>query len=107
MVFVFAFLEKLIFFSRNFKSSFISLLVSGMVLLFPVIGGIQGIIGELLYFMPSQVLIAANHFMFFKAYYILGNAVLMQYVVLTVAVAASISMVLIACRTFQQWQVEN
>lgn len=96
--------------SAKTKNPFISLLVSSMVLLFPVMGGISnigGVIGELLYFMPSQMLIATNHFTFFKAYYVFGNTILMQYVVLVVAVVVSTFILSIAYRTFQQWQVEN
>ncbi|HBK85511.1 MAG TPA: hypothetical protein DDZ53_05720 [Firmicutes bacterium] len=105
-----SFAAVIIFTSAKKKSPFISLLISSMVLLLPVMGGIAnigGFIGELLYFMPAQMLIAANHFIFFKAYYILGNAILMQHLVLVVAIVAATLMVPIACRTFQQWQVES
>lgn len=96
--------------SAKTKNPFISLLVSSMVLLFPVMGGISnigGVIGELSYFMPSQMLIAINHFIIFKAYYVFGNALLMQYAVPMVAVMLTGLMVLITYRTFKQRQVEN
>lgn len=100
----------ILFVSAKTKSPFISLLVSGVVLLFPVMGGvsnIEGLIGEMLPYMPSQILIAANHFAHFKAYYVLGNAILMQYVAPLVAVMLTGLMVSISYRTFQQRQVEN
>lgn len=92
--------------SAKTKGPFISLLISSMVLLFPVTA-IGGFIGELIVYMPSQILIGVNHFMFFRAYYIFGNAILMQYITPLVAIILTVIMVPIACRTFQQRQVEN
>lgn len=100
----------ILFVSAKTKSPFSSLLISSMVLLFPVMGDVSNIesfIGELLFYMPSQMLIAANHFISFKAYYVFGNALLMQYAVPLVAVMLTALMVPIAYRTFKQRQVEN
>lgn len=104
------FAATILLISAKTKNPFISLLVSGVVLLFPVMGDvstIEGFLGELLPFMPTQMLIANNHFIFFKAYYVFGNALLMQYAVPMVAIMLTGLMVLIAYRTFKQRQVEN
>jgi ABC-type transport system involved in multi-copper enzyme maturation permease subunit len=104
------FAAAILLISAKTKNPFISLLVSGVVLLFPVMGDvstIEGFLGELSPFMPTQMLIATNHFIFFKAYYVFGNALLMQYAVPMVAIMLTGLMVLIAYRTFKQRQVEN
>ncbi len=108
------FASVIILISAKTKSSFVSILISSIVLLFPVViplpgaGGVAGsIMGETMLFMPVRILIAANHFTFFRAYYILGKVILMQWVIPMVAIAASAFMVTIAIRTVKRHQVEN
>lgn len=108
------FASVIILISAKTKSSFVSILISSIVLLFPVVisipnvGGVVGsFIGEAMLFMPVRILIATNHFTFFRAYYILGNVLLMQWAVPMAVILASGLMVLIAFRRFKRHQVEN
>jgi ABC-type transport system involved in multi-copper enzyme maturation permease subunit len=95
--------------SAKTKSPFVTLLVSGVILMFPVmqLSKIGGLMSDLLPFMPSNILIAAEYFTFFNAYYIFGEVVLMQYAVPTVALVLSVLMVLITQDSFKKRQVEN
>ncbi|AKL96497.1 ABC-2 family transporter protein [Clostridium aceticum] len=111
---VICFTSVIILVSAKTKSSFASILISSIVLLFPVIisipntGGVVGsFVGESMLFMPVRVLIATNYFTFFRAYYIFGNIILMQWIVPMVAILSSALMVPIAFRRFKRHQVEN
>ncbi|ABR48166.1 hypothetical protein Amet_2003 [Alkaliphilus metalliredigens QYMF] len=108
------FTSVIVLVSAKTKSSFVSILISSVVLLFPVMisipnvdGVVGSLMGESMLFMPVRILIATNHFTFFRAYYIGGNVVLMQWAVTIVAVFAAVFMVTIAFRTFKRHQVEN
>lgn len=108
------FASVIILISAKTKSPFVSILISSMVVLSPVIisipnvgGAVGSFIGEGMLFMPVRILIAANHFIFFRAYYILGNVILMQWAVPIVAIVTSVFMVPIAFRTFKRYQVQN
>lgn len=105
------FVSIILFISARAKSPFVSILVGGVVLLSPIIiegiGKGGGIIDNLLMFMPVNVLIATQHFSFFNAYYVLGNAFLMQLAVPLVSIIISAIIIPIAYRQFQRHQVEN
>lgn len=108
------FVSVIVLISAKTKSSFASILISSIVLLFPVVisipnigGAVGSFIGESMLFMPVRILIATNHFTFFRAYYIWGKVILMQWAVPMVAIVASTFMVPIAFRAFKRHQVEN
>lgn len=107
---VLSFTSIVIIVSTKAKSPFISLLVSGMMLLFPVMGDISRVVGflnNLWPYMPSQMLMAVNHFRFFQSYYVFGHVFLMQHVVPVVALIAMALIILITYRTFKRRQVAN
>lgn len=107
---VLIFTAVILFISVETKSPFITLLISGTVLMMPVIADISqmsGFMREILIFSPTNILIAAGHFTFFKAYYFLGRAWMMQIVVPVSAVAASGLMTPFVYRVFQKHQIEN
>lgn len=98
------------FISAKTKKPFVTLLLCGVILLTPVIGNIPKLgtfINEVLIFSPANILIAARHFTFFKAYYVLSHAIFMQTVVPVAAVMLSGLFIPFACKTFQRHQVEN
>lgn len=104
----------IILISVKSKSSFLTTVISTILLLFPVVisipnvGGIVGrFISEAMLFMPVRLLIATDYFTFFRGYYIVGKVVLMQWVVPMVAILLSILVVSIAFKTFKRHQVEN
>ncbi|MDP4152784.1 MAG: hypothetical protein Q8865_04985 [Bacillota bacterium] len=104
------FTAVILFVSAKTRRPFITLLICGVVLLSPVIGNISQLgafMSEILAFAPANTLIAANHFAFFKAYYVFGHAILMQATVPVVAVAVSGLLIPFACRAFERHQVEN
>lgn len=107
---IFTFTAVILFVSAKTKRPFITLLICGVILLAPVIGNISQLgafMSEILVFAPANILIAANHFAFFKAYYVFGHALLMQATVPVVAVAVSGLLIPFACRAFRRHQVEN
>lgn len=107
---VLIFTATILFISAKTKSPFITLLICGTVLMLPVIGDIAEIVGlvnQLLPFAPANILIASNHFTFFKAYYVFDHALLMQVAVPVAAVVASGLLIPFACRAFGRHQVEN
>lgn len=107
---IFIFTAVILFVSAKTKKPFITLLICGVILLSSVIGNISQLgafMSEILVFAPANILIAANHFAFFKAYYVFGHALLMQATVPVVAVAVSGLLIPFACRAFSRHQVEN
>ena len=107
---IFFFMAVIIFVSAKTKRPFITLLICGVILLAPVIGNISQLgefMSEILVFAPANILIATNHFAFYKAYYVFGHAVLMQATVPVVAVVISGLLIPFACRGFKRHQVEN
>ena len=96
--------------SAGTKSPFFTFLISGTVLMMPTIANLlqmSGFITQILIFFPTNILIAADHFTFFKAYYFLGRAWIMQIAVPVSAVAASGLLTPFAYRVFQKHQTEN
>ena len=104
------FTAVILFVSAKTKKPFITLLVCGVVLLAPVIGNISqlgAIMSEMLVFAPAKIMIAANHFAFFKAYDFFGHAILVQAAVPVVAIVLSGLLIPFACQAFRRHQVEN
>ena len=107
---MFMFAAVILFVSAKTKKPFITLLICGVVLLSPVIGNISQLgafMSEMLAFAPANILIAANHFAFFKAYDVFGHAILMQAAVPVVAALTSGLLIAFACQAFRRHQVEN
>ncbi|WP_294853429.1 ABC transporter permease subunit [uncultured Oscillibacter sp.] len=104
------FTAVILFISVKTKNPFITLLISGTFLMTPVIANIPQIgsfIKEIFTFAPVNILIAADHFTFFKAYYFFGHALMMQVVVPITAIIISGMLIPFVYKAFQRHQIEN
>lgn len=107
---VLIFTAVILFISAVTNKPFITLLISGNLLMMPAIVNVPQIgsfMKEILAFAPVNILIATNHFTFFKAYYFFGHVLMMQIVVPVAAIAISCMLILFVYRTFQKHQIEN
>ena len=92
------------------KNQFISLLAGGFLFMFPAINlaltdnnALQGFFD----FTPVRILTAANQWQSFKLFYLFGNAIPAQYVILTTAIVLSGFSACASFFIFKRHQVEN
>lgn len=92
------------------KNQFISLLIGGIVLLAPRFdfAFMDSSVMQTIYnFMPTRMITAINEWQTFNLFYLFGNAIPAQYVILTVAVIISAVAILASNMIFKRKQVEN
>lgn len=92
------------------KNQFVSLLVGGVMLLAPCLNLAftdNALIQTIYNFMPTRVLTAINEWQWFDLFYLFGNAVPIQYVIITAALLISAAAMLLCCMIFGRRQVEN
>jgi ABC-type transport system involved in multi-copper enzyme maturation permease subunit len=102
--------SMLLLISSRSKTPFKSLIIGAVIVLLPTVRldiFASRVVQKILMFFPTNILIGVHHFKTFEAFYLFGKVIMLPSAAMVVAGILSTLMVIGACYSFSQHQVEN